>query len=335
MNFWDPLYKFFRSMKLAIVLILYLAITSALSTLIPQNEELSFYYSNYSPVMARIIETTNFHRFFRSVLFLFPIVVFFINLLTCTVDRLVRRLRSKTKKRFGPDLIHVGLLLLLVAGITGIYGRIESMIWLSEGESAQLPNGYELYLESFKFLKYEDGRPKDWLSHVSVLQDGAMVKSHTIEVNKPLKIQGLRVFQNSYTQDFTADVSDLNGEIVTIRPGDYYVARNSIVVFRGIEFDPEIEETMQNNGSCPESGWAVFEELSGQAEGQSHKVKAVHRVGVREQIDWFTVEKLCVNNATGLQVVEDPSVAPLIVSLILIGSGMSLTFIQKMGDKKI
>jgi cytochrome c biogenesis protein len=322
-------------MKLAIVLILYLAITSALSTLIPQNEELSLYYSNYSPVLARIIETTNFYRFFRSVPFLFPIVVFFLNLLTCTVDRMVRRLRSSAKKRFGPDMIHLGLLLLLFAGITGIYGRNESMIWLSEGESAQLPNGYELYLESFTFLKYEDGRPKDWLSSVNVLYSGEMVKSHIIEVNKPLKIDGLSVFQNSYTQDFTADVSDLNGETVTIRPGDYYVARDSIVVFRGIEVDPEIEEATKTNGCCPESGWAVFEELSGQAEGESHTVQAVYRVGVNEQIDWFTVEKLCVNNATGLQVVEDPSVASLIVSLILIGSGMSLTFIQKMGDKKI
>jgi cytochrome c biogenesis protein len=322
-------------MKLAIVLILYLAITSAVSTLIPQNDELSFYYSNYSPVIARIIETTNFYRFFRSILFLFPIVVFFLSLLTCAVDRLVRRLRSKARKRFGPDMVHIGLLILLFAGITGIYGRSESMIWLSEGESAQLPNGYELYLESFTFLKYEDGRPKDWLSHVNVLGSGKVVKSHTIEVNKPLKIDGLNVFQNSYTQDFTADVRDLNGETVTIRPGDYYVAGESIVVFRGIEVDPETEEAVKLNGQCPESGRAVFEELSGQAEGASHTVTAVHRVGVNEQIDWFTIEKLCVNNATGLQVVEDPSVASLIVSLILIGSGMSLTFIQKMGDKKI
>ena len=57
-------------MKLAIVLVLYLAITSGLSTLIPQGEEISHYYANYSQTLARIIEIFQFHTFFRSFLLL-------------------------------------------------------------------------------------------------------------------------------------------------------------------------------------------------------------------------------------------------------------------------
>ena len=321
-------------MKLAIILILYLAITSALSTLIPQGKEISFYYANYSPALARIIEAVQFHTFFRSFLFLFPLLLFFINLLVCAVDRMAKRLRSKARKKFGPDIVHIGLLLLMISGLIGLFGREESMVWLMPGESTLLPDEYELVLKSFEFQKYEDGRPKDWLSQVEVMRDGQLVKTHTIEVNHPLSIGRLKVFQNSYSQEITADISDFSGEVVTIRPDDYYFKENSMVIFRTVETG-ETTPGLTDDGPCSESGIAVFEELSASSEGSGHEVIAVHRVGIGERIGVYTIEKLCISSSTGLQVVEDSSVVPLIVSLVLIGLGMSLTFVKTMGDKNI
>jgi len=321
-------------MKLAIVLVLYLAITSGLSTLIPQGEEISHYYANYSQTLARIIEIFQFHTFFRSFLFLFPLILFSINLVVCAVDRMVKRLRGKARKRFGPDIVHIGLILLMIAGLIGLYGREESRVWLTPGESTLLSEEYELVLKSFDFQKYEDGRPKDWLSSVEVKRDGQLVKTHTIEVNRPLKIGRLKVYQASYTEDITADISDFVGEIVTIRPGDYYSTENSMVIFRSVETDG-VNPALQDDDPCLDSGIAVFEELSADSTGSGHEVIAVYRVGIDEQIGMYTIEKLCVSNSTGLQVVEDSSVVPLIASLILIGLGMSLTFVQKIGDKNL
>ncbi len=334
MNFWKTIYKFFRSNKLAIVLILYLAITSALSTLIPQNKETSFYYQNYSKSLAWLITSTHFYRFFRSVLFLFPAAIFSLSLLICTIDRLFKRLKSGARKRFGPDIIHIGVLLLIFGGIIGFYGRKEALHYLGEGDSVQLTEGYVLFLKSFEYQKYEDGRPKDWLSEVDVKKNGNLIKSFTIEVNKPLKIGRLKVFQSSYAQDYTADISDLTGDIYTLRPGDYYISEDSIIVFRGIETGSE-NEWDANNSCCPTFGFAIFEELSGSTEGSGHAVKAVHRIAVSEKIDDYTVEKLCIWNLTGLQIVEDRSFLPVIISLSLIGFSVSLTFIQKMGDKNL
>jgi hypothetical protein len=62
---------------------------------------------------------------------------------------------------------------------------------------------------------------------------------------------------------------------------------------------------------------------------------AVHRVGIDEKIGTFTIEKLCISSSTGLQVTKDSSVAPIIISLALIGMGLSLTFAQKMGDQNL
>jgi cytochrome c biogenesis protein ResB len=321
-------------MKLAIVLLLYLAITSALSTLIPQGEEISYYYSQYSRPFARIIEAVHFHTFFRSFAFLFPLILFFINLFVCAVDRMMRRLRSRARRRFGPDIVHIGLLLLMVSGLIGMYGREESMVWLSPGESTTLEDGYELVLKSFDFQKYDDGRPKDWLSQVDVMKDEKLVKTYTIEVNHPLSIGRLKVFQSSYSQDITADISDFTGEIVTISPGDYYFEENSIVIFRTVEFD-QTDPAIRNGTPCPESAHAVFEELSMDSEGSGHEMIAVHRVGIDEKIGTFTIEKLCISSSTGLQVTKDSSVAPIIISLALIGMGLSLTFAQKMGDQNL
>jgi hypothetical protein len=309
--------------------------SSGLSTLIPQGKEITYYSQNYSSWMAGLITTTQFNRFFQSALFLFPVIIFFLNLLTCAIVRLAKRLKSKAKKRFGPDIIHIGLLLLMIGGLLSPYGRNEQMVSLSEGESTLLPGGYKLVLNSFKFLKYGDGRPKDWLSNVDVFKNGTKIKSHTIEVNKPLRIGKVKVYQNSYNQDVSATVSTLFGETFEIRPGDYYTARNAIIIFRDIEVNLNDDEVAEKNDIRTDSGVAVFEELSTSGQDSGHSVTAVHRLSVSEEIDGFTMEKFSIASQTGLQIVEDPSTIPVIISLILIGLGLSLTFIQKMGDKNI
>jgi hypothetical protein len=331
---WDSVYKFLRSTKLAVVLILYLAITSALSTLVPQGKDLDFYRIKYSPVTARLIESTSFHNFFKSPWFLIPLAVFAVTLLTCTVDRLARRLKSGIKKRFGPDIIHIGILVLMVGGLIRVYGRTEKMVYLGEGESTRLADGYEILLTSFEYLQYEDGRPKDWYSRVTVLQNDFPLTTFTIEVNKPLRVGKHKLYQSSYRQDSTADLRDPSGQIITVRAGDYYMRdEGSIIVFRRIEAVPG-SGFFDSDNRCPKEGYAVFEELTGPTGGKGHGLKAVHKVAISDKIDEYTVEKVCAWNLTGLQIVEDRSVSTVIAAFILIGMGVSLTFIQKIGENQ-
>ncbi len=62
--------SFFKSVRLAIVLILYLAIASILATLIPQGKDPAVYYSMYPAFVAAAVIFAQFHRFFQSFLFL-------------------------------------------------------------------------------------------------------------------------------------------------------------------------------------------------------------------------------------------------------------------------
>jgi len=167
----ESFYNFFRSLKLAIVLILFITLTSLISTLIPQSKELEYYLGSYSRFTAWLIVSSGFDNFFRSFIFLAPSVLFFLNLSTCTFHRFKNRLVKKAKKRFGPDILHIGLLVMIIGGVVTVAGREEGYSMLEIGESVNVPGGYVLTLENFEFLKYENGSPKDWISTVKVCRN--------------------------------------------------------------------------------------------------------------------------------------------------------------------
>ncbi len=63
---------FLKSVKLGIALLIYLIITSILSTLIPLNQATVFYFQNYISFLAWLITITEFNRFFESPAFIIP-----------------------------------------------------------------------------------------------------------------------------------------------------------------------------------------------------------------------------------------------------------------------
>jgi len=143
--------KIFKSIRLALILIGYLVVTSIVATLIPQGKKISFYAQYFSYPVYRIIIGLNIDNFFRSLLFIIPLSIFTINLAVCTVTRIINRFRSKLPLRLGADIIHVGLLLLIFAGVITLFARKEGFVFLAPGDVVSLPNGYELKLKSFAF----------------------------------------------------------------------------------------------------------------------------------------------------------------------------------------
>lgn len=191
------LYTFFRSTKLAIALILYIAGMSAIATFIPQGRGEAFYLARYAPIAARVILFTGFDRFFTGYLFIFPMVLFFTNLLVCSAGRLVEELRGRRKRFFGPDIIHLGMLLLIVASVFTASSRREMFLFAAEGDGIALPGGQTLTITSFDFITYEGGRPKDWITTVALRTEGG-TEEHKIEVNRPLKVGDMKIYQSSW-----------------------------------------------------------------------------------------------------------------------------------------
>ena len=307
------LYNFFRSIRLAVVLILVIALLSILSTLIPQGNDAAFYFHRYGAFWARVILRLQFDHFFRSILFLLPVGLFFINLSVCTLDRLAGRQRRGARRRHGPDLIHIGLLLLIVGAMFSVFGRREGIVYMGEGDRIRLAGEYTVRLLEYRYEEYQNGRPKDWISTVEVQKDGQLViPSFSIEVNRPLKVGGIRVYQSSFAREDRAFLEDESGQVSPIGNGQGFEMDGAVVIFRGIEDDQ-----------------AVFERW------EQHTRTATYRIAVGQSIGQYTVRRLGSRDVTGLKAVKDPGYIPVIAALIVISAGLALTLIQKRKDREI
>jgi len=315
----SALYRFFKSVKLAVVLILVIAVLAILATLIPQKQEAAFYFHTYSPFLARAVLALGFDHFFRSILFLAPVSLFFVNLSVCTVDRMAVRSRRKARRRHGPDLIHIGLLVLIVGALFSVFARREAMVYLAEGEQIMLPGDYSLRVLRFEFERYPDGRPKDWISTVEVRRGAEeVIPSYAIEVNRPLKINRVKVYQTSYSEEARAELTGPDGAQYTIRSGEGFEWQGKLLLFQGVE----------QPGSA-EAGRAIFEEWEG------HERVDVLRLARGGMVGQYRVEDLSSLMVTGLKAVRDPGFPPVIIALILVAAGLSLTLLQKSKDLEI
>lgn len=320
LNLIAKTYNFFRSVKLAIVLILIISFTSIISTLIPQNREVSFYTETYRGIVSWFILSTGFKSFFKSLAFIVPSALFFVNLAVCSFDRFKGRLKRKVKKRFGPDILHAGLLILIIGGIITFTGRTEAFIRMEEGEKISLTDDYTLTLKSFDFFRYETGRPKDWISNVMLEKDGKIIHlSYPIEVNRPLKAGNKKIYQSSYTVNNILYISDPAETIYIMKQGQIIPTRDGEMIFRDIIADP----SGQNNSTIVFEKW-----INGESRGR-------RSLSVSNKIDIYTITGTDTRMSTGLQIVSDPGYYTVLIGLILLTIGLFLTYYQKLGDDKL
>ena len=89
----DQVWKFFTSIKLAIFIIIILAIASIIGTIIEQNQPLEKYRQIYTDGAIRLFESLNLFDMYHSWWFLLLLVLFTVNLSCCTIDRLPRAVK--------------------------------------------------------------------------------------------------------------------------------------------------------------------------------------------------------------------------------------------------
>ena len=84
----DRLWKLFASVKLTIVLLLTLATTSIIGTLIPQNEAPMAYFETFGAFLYRIFSLLGFFDMYHSWWFRALILLLVVNIVICSIDRL-------------------------------------------------------------------------------------------------------------------------------------------------------------------------------------------------------------------------------------------------------
>ena len=87
-SFVQSLWDFFCSLKLTISLLISLALTSIIGTIIPQGKLAPEYVASISPVKLQIYSKLGFFDMYHSLWFITLLYVFSLNLVCCSVKRL-------------------------------------------------------------------------------------------------------------------------------------------------------------------------------------------------------------------------------------------------------
>ena len=85
---FSKIWNFFTSVKLTIVLLLTLAVTSIIGTLIPQNEDPQAYFEAFGGVLSRLFNLLDLFDMYHSWWFQLMIVLLTINIIVCSIDRM-------------------------------------------------------------------------------------------------------------------------------------------------------------------------------------------------------------------------------------------------------
>jgi cytochrome c biogenesis protein ResB len=306
------------SVRLAIALIAYLAITSILASLLPQGREAGFYHAILPGPLADLAIATGFSNFFGSLLFLVPAFLFFANLSTCTVARLARELRKKGARSHGPDILHLGLMLLMVGAVLGQVAKQSHPSWqgfarLAAGDAVQLPDGRLLTLVDLRSERYPDGRPKDWLSSVEVSGSGkSLAARHEIRVNHPLRLGALSIYQASFGSERSLVLEDSAGARRSLVAGESLETGEGRLMLMSVDLD---------------NGTAIAREETAKGT-ETISIRAGSRVGS------FTVAEAKEVELSGLQASYDPAYPIVLLAFIVIALGAFITFARRTGELK-
>lgn len=207
-------FKFLRSIKFGIILLIVILIFSIFSSLIPQGLDENFYKVNYNKLIFTIIFFLNLNNFFNSIHFFLLIILLFFNLSFCTIPPLITNLKNKIIK--GSELIHLGILIIIIGGIVTFFTRIEESKMFSIGGKIDMGNNKILEIEnimdySTEFILYENNKRKN---------------SYTLKVNHPLSINGINIYQTYYTEKSVL-LLESNGKIEYIIEKDEFITKNN------------------------------------------------------------------------------------------------------------
>ncbi len=389
MNISKKLWNFFASVKLAIVTLSALAISSIAGTLILQNQSQSYYLARYGKNIAEIFFFLDIPNMYTSWWFLTLLGLLSVNLLVCSIHRFPLAWKQITKdqtgyspnrlkdmplsdtlhkknhvnteeavqlfsskgfkvehrkladghliaaqrgawSRCGVYIVHLSILVIFAGAMVGQFLGFKGFMMLPESEATTMVRNtrgtgiikldFEVQCDFFDIEFYRNGMPKEYLSGLSIIENGQKVLSQNIEVNAPLKYKGITFYQASY-QPLAKTFS------VTIANPQEKTTRSFIVPFQQKESWPEkniifgvLQAKSQFNKIVRIKMWIK----SGNDKAKIVTVTPGKNFQLSDKNNTvFTVDQAY---ATGLQVAKDPGVWLVYLGCFLMLLGLYLTF---------
>lgn len=334
----NKIYQFLTSIRLAITLLVGIAVLCVLCTLIPQNQAESVYIQQYGEAGAGIIKLLGVNHVLSSFwMYLFGIF-FAINLCLCTWKRL-RWAIAMSKKKFridawGSPLLHVGLCVILVGAAFSLSLGRQIYYEIPVGESAKVAGAsgiFQLQVEDFTLEYYEDDiTPRQYRSRIMVQKEGETGLPLEVEVNAPAKYDGVSILQQAYGWETTITLStNLASRQLQIKDDEWITlfGEGEDAVSLGIAFYPDYAEVdgmaqlLSNKDNNPHVLWVV-------AKGGIPVASDVLALGESDTIyETLGITFDSYDYYTGLQIKYDPGIPIIFAGFFLVCAGLLLRFV--------
>lgn len=173
------LYRVFSSVRFFLVILALLLVLIAVASVVPQNPDSG----------GAVVRAVGLNQFYTSSLFFLLGALLEINLLLCTVPRLIKRLqRGRTPGlAYGPDVIHVGLAILILAGVFSLALRREQVFLVPTGETVAF-EGRQFTVMASAELTGDDGTVTGWTIRLTHGDD-----DYELGQNNPVSVDGYRL----------------------------------------------------------------------------------------------------------------------------------------------
>ena len=249
--------------------------------------------------------------------------------------------------RFGVYIVHSSILIILIGAIIGsprvaktilknpnfaFKGSVmvpesqQTDVIYSFASGTQIPLGFTVRCDYFTIEYYDNGMPKEFLSKLTVLENGKEVLKKDSEVNDPLIYKGITFYQSSYQpyQDFIINLKNITG-----------VSKSSITPSReqinweegGVRFGII---NMMTRGEAVQKLKIWF--TDDQAEPSTFWIEPDREAIIKRPTGEYTLSAKQLY-ATGLQVSKDPGVWWVYIGCGLMLIGLLIAFF--MSHRKI
>lgn len=222
---WPAFRSWIASMRTAIWILSLLAVFSLMGVLVGQNLPPEAYVERYGRLVGSLVARAGVGHIFDAWYFLLMVGVLAISIVACSLVRgaqLARRGGLSSLLRAGSLLTHMSFVLILAGGlVSGIGGFRRALpVYLGAGGVVEVEEGgFSLRVDDARMEFSETGAVSDYVSIVTVVADGAESGPHRIEVNHPLDVRGIGVYQYEMLPSSTSLESALLGVVVP-REGD-------------------------------------------------------------------------------------------------------------------
>ncbi|HRS57352.1 MAG TPA: cytochrome c biogenesis protein ResB [Desulfomonilia bacterium] len=308
------LLRMLSSLKLTVALLFCVVIICLIGTAFPQDGVSALAHSHV-PGIASLLSP---YDIFHSIWFIAAGILLCVNLVLCMRGRL-----NLKRKNLLMLLLHVGIILVVIGysmGSLSLEGFIEipegtavSQAMLKKGSAYDL--GFSVRCDRFTIERYTNGMPKEYISDLSFLKDGAVAGQARLMVNHPARFEGISFYQESFRDTFSASVTVadskgvktyrmLQGEVIPLSPDG---TRAEVVKVWDdlMRTGPAVK--LKISGPSGEQYLWVFRDLKLLKErmpGILEQMPGFDPSGLRPYT--FSLESLDASPATGIGVKRDP-----------------------------